>query len=301
MLALPLQGEKRAPTSRRLQKPYRTVGFHHITLNHTRYLSNMSALAYMAYDAFWLLARQNRRSQYSPIRGVYARRLRVEEEARAVQEVAKAAGKVVDAAREVGGFISRYVDGPLEQGIGIFTDHLQYMRWERQVRLMLRADEFLKTSGLSSPTRAIPLKLAIPLLQGATLEEDDELQDRWAVLLVNAANASCPVEIRRAHVAILEQLSSLEARILDVIYEIPFEQMRHEGVVTMDLPRSAKVASDPESTRVDPPEEVILALGNLGRLGCIKVGWTFGGGEHFGKVNPTMLGRSFVDACRLSR
>ncbi len=176
----------------------------------------------------------------------------MEEESKAVQEVAKTAGKAIDAAREAGGFIARFVSGPLEQGIGIFEDHLRYARWERQLRLMLRAEELLKQSGLSSPTKPIPLKLMVPLLQGATLEDDDGLQDRWAMLMVNAANASFDTEIRRSYLDILEQLTPLEAQILDVLYALPFEQSQHAGIVTVDLPRSVRIKEEKEMDLLEP-------------------------------------------------
>lgn len=225
----------------------------------------------------------------------------MEEEAKAVQEVAKTTGKAIDAAREAGGFIARFVAGPLEQGIGIFEDRLRYLRWERQFRFMHRADQMLKEVGLPAPTRAIPLKLAIPLIQGASLEEDDELQDRWAALLVNAANAAFGTEIRRAHISILEQITALEAKILDTIYSLPFEAAHHAGIVAMNLPASARIAEENETKFDEPPEEIILAIGNLARVGCLRAGRTMGGGEYFGRVNPTALGRSFVYACRLQK
>lgn len=225
----------------------------------------------------------------------------MEEESKAVQEVAKTTGKAIDAAREAGGFIARFVAGPLEQGIGIFEDRLRYTRWERQIRLMSRAEEFLKQSGLSGPTRAVPLKLAIPLLQGATLEDDDGLQDRWAVLLVNAANASFDTEIGRSFLVILEQMTALEAQILDVLYELPFEQSQHAGILTAELPGSARIKEEKENENESPlpGEEIVLALSNLARLGCIRPGITWGGGEIFRRVNPTVLGRSFTHACHL--
>ena len=223
-----------------------------------------------------------------------------EEASKAVQELAKTTGKAIDASREAGGFIARYISGPLDQGVGIFEDRLKYMRWERQVRLMSRAEAFLKQSGLSAPTRAVPLKLAIPLLQGATLEEDDDLQDRWAVLLVNAANASFGVEIQRSYVNILEQLNTLEVQVLDTLYSLPFEQSQHAGIITADLPHNARIVQEKETDFVRPSETLVLALSNLSRLGCIRPGMTWGGGESFGRVNPTILGRYFVNACRLS-
>ena len=44
----------------------------------------------------------------------------MEEEAKAVQEVFKTTGKAIDASREFGGFISKFVVGSLETGMGIF-------------------------------------------------------------------------------------------------------------------------------------------------------------------------------------
>ena len=222
----------------------------------------------------------------------------MDEKSKAVQEVAKTAGQAIDAAREAGGFIARFVSGPLEQGIGIFEDRLKYMRWERQVRYMQKAQEFLHAAGLVSPTRPIPLKLAIPLMQGATLEEDDDLQDRWAALLVNAANANFKGEVRRSYITILEQLTSLDAKILDTILALPFERTRHGGVATRELPDNAHIMENNEKDFLPPPDEVVLSLSNLARLGCIRPTMTWGGGDNYGRVNPTILGKAFSDACR---
>lgn len=225
----------------------------------------------------------------------------MEEESKAIQEVAKATGKAIDAAREVGGFIARYVASPLDEGAGILHDWLKHVRWERQLRLIQRADQFLRQAGLEAPSRAVPLKIAVPLLQAATLEDDDSLQDRFAALLVNAANEASGVEVHRSFVEILSQITPLEARILDVIYALPFEESRHAGVVTGDLPDSARVVAERENPTQQPPDVIALALGNLVRVGCVRGPDTWGGGETFSAVNPTILGREFVRACTARR
>lgn len=221
----------------------------------------------------------------------------MEEESKAIQEVAKATGKGIDAVREAGGFIARYVAGPLEEGVGILSDRLKYVRWERQVRLMQRADQFLREAGLDAPSRAVPLKIAIPLLEAATIEDDDSLQDLFAALLVNAANAASGVEVHRSFIEILGQITPLEARILNVVYSLPFDEARHAGISTDALPNDARVLSEKENASEQPPDEIALALGNLVRVGCVKVPGTWGGGETFSSVNPTLLGREFVRAC----
>ena len=97
----------------------------------------------------------------------------VQETAKAAQEIAKTTGKVIDVGQRFSSFISRYIFGSLEQGMGIVEDKLKYMRWERQYRFMEKVEEYMTSIGIEKPTKPIPLKLAIPLLEAASLEDDD--------------------------------------------------------------------------------------------------------------------------------
>lgn len=222
------------------------------------------------------------------------------EDQKTLEEVAKTAGKAIDLAQNFGSFISRCISGPLEQGIGIFEDKLKYTRWERQIRLMKKADEFMKSVGIDKPNCPIELKLAVPLLQAATLEENDYLQDLWAKLLVNSVNDKTGIKLTRSYIDILERLTPLEAKILEEIYSLPFEEIQHEGVITTYLPDKALIANEEDRNNLKlENEEVLLALANLTRLGCISPIYSLGGGEIFSSVNPTVLGKYFVEACTL--
>lgn len=185
------------------------------------------------------------------------------EAGKAIQEVSKASGKAIDLAEKFGGFISRFVAGSLEQGVGIFEDKLRYFRWERQVRLMSRAEQLMSNLGNTAPTKPIPLKLAIPLFQAASLEDDDYVQDMWAKLLVNASISERGIELRRAHIDILERLSPFEALILTKIYGFVTEQSGKVAIVTGHLPHSVSLESNSGQEAVQPNEDVILALANL--------------------------------------
>jgi hypothetical protein len=55
--------------------------------------------------------------------------------------------------------------------------------------LMERANKFLAERGLDSPTRPLLLNIAIDIVRDGSLEQDDGLQNLWAKLLVNAADA----------------------------------------------------------------------------------------------------------------
>ncbi len=222
----------------------------------------------------------------------------IKETAKATQEVAKTACKAIDASQQFGGFISRYVSGPLEQGVGIFEDKLKYMRWERQMRLMQRASEYMKSIGIDAPTKPIPLKLAIPLLEAASLEDDDYLQDMWAKLLVNSSITSSSVDLNRSYIDILERLSHLEAKILSVIYSLPEDEIKKKSILTAELPDAVEFEDENDKTEpLQPSKEVTLALANLSRLGCISLPTAWGGGEVFSVIYPAVMGRSLVEAC----
>lgn len=221
-----------------------------------------------------------------------------DEESKAVQEVAKATGKGIEAASALGRAIAKYMGGSLVQAFGIWEDKLKYLRWENQMRLLDRADKVLACRGLKGPTRGLPLKLGIPLLEQGSLEDDEEMQERWATLLANAVDADSGVDVSRAFIEILAQITSFEAKILDQIYSIP-GQVIHSGLVTQNMPESVELHSgSPNAPSQEPSPDVQFALANLARLGCIRRESTWDRKESFRNVNQTVLGKRFVDACR---
>lgn len=217
------------------------------------------------------------------------------EGAKAVGEVAKTAGKVVDAAREMGGFISKYTHGTLEQAMGILHDKVAYARWERQHRLMERASEFLSARGLQIPPIGVPFKLAVPLLQAATLEEDDYVQDMWAHLLVNSSVEPNPEN--RAFISMLENMSPLDARVLNEL--VKAEGQPYTAMLTYELPEHAHPRLDLKSVEplIYPNEAVAFSLSNLARISAITPAALWDGGVTVAQVKLTMLGRRLVQAC----
>lgn len=138
----------------------------------------------------------------------------VTEVSKAIREIAKASGKAIDTVRSLGSFVADVISGPIDQAMGIVKDKLVYMRWERQARFIKRAEELFRKLGIANRHKAVPMSIAIPLLQSAFLEEDDELQDMWVQLLANAADADCRREVRRAYISILQDMTSLDAAIM---------------------------------------------------------------------------------------
>ena len=224
----------------------------------------------------------------------------ISESAKAIKEVAKTSGKALDVGEKFCGFISKHIDGSLQQACGIFEDKLKYMRWENQMKLMLKYQEFLKLHGFEkTPIKPLPLKLAIPLLQAASLEDDDYLQDLWAKLLVNSVAENSGFDLKRMYIDILEKLTSFDVRILERIYSIPFQEALHFGVLTGYLPEDTEVCGRNKEAKKEPSEEVKLSLLNLARLDCIFISRSWGGSQILTRVTHTLLGQKFIEACTL--
>lgn len=213
------------------------------------------------------------------------------EESKAIGEVAKTTGKIVDAGRELGSFLSKFAGGPLEQGMGIVEDWLRQIRFENQVKFMGRTNDLLKQRGLSGSTRRVPLKIAIPLIEAGTLEDEESLRDLWAALLVNAADASSTVEVRRSFINILEAMTPLDASILETLYSSQIIGEDAE-IWTAELPNSISI-TQPNPAEKRPPKPVEVALGNLARLGLIESALAWGGPSPHLCITRTPLGYEF--------
>lgn len=66
--------------------------------------------------------------------------------------------------------------------------------------------------------QAVPSRILLPLLERASLEENEELFTRWTALLANVSTA--PDMVLPAFVTILGELSPTEARLLERVYEV---------------------------------------------------------------------------------
>jgi hypothetical protein len=182
----------------------------------------------------------------------------------------------------------------------MLEDHLKVVRFERRIRLWDRARHFLAERGMDVPTRRIPLNIALPLLENATLEEDDDLQDVWARLLVNGGDANSGIELRRAFVPVLAEMSTLDVRNLAAIESATTLAEGLAGILTDSLPKAATAIDlldiDWGETSLPSPD-VEVSLSNLDRLGCINSVDQEPLLHTYHVVSLTPFGRALIEAC----
>jgi len=110
------------------------------------------------------------------------------------------------------GFIDRLVLPSAEELGLLIKDQISFWRFNNQVRILNKARELCEKNNVS--VKAIPPKLLYPYLEHASLEDDDELQDKWAILLVNMVDSRQNIQ-NHVFPYILSQLSSDEFKILE--------------------------------------------------------------------------------------
>jgi hypothetical protein len=211
---------------------------------------------------------------------------------------ADATGKASDTATEAikaGRDLLSLISDPLRELAGIATDTLKVTRFKRQLRLTDQVKLLLREHGLNAPLRVLPPNFVIPLVEFASLEEDDDLQDIWALMLVNAADASSRAERRTAFVSMLKDMTAFDVMILAKIAKIA-PSTSDGAVYTLNFPDSDDQADSGRRPAV-LGNEVAVSLGNLARLGCINPNASYGGRLLYSHVTLTELGAAFVTAC----
>jgi hypothetical protein len=101
-----------------------------------------------------------------------------------------------------------------EQIGGIATDWATYLRCSNLLIIQDKVDAKLQKRALQGKTVPVRLRLAYPMLQAASLEDDETLQELWANLIANAMDPTYAEKIHPAYVEIIKQLSADEALIL---------------------------------------------------------------------------------------
>jgi Abortive infection alpha len=148
----------------------------------------------------------------------------LKESAKAAQEIAKAAGTAIEATRSAGGWLDRIFGKAIEDTVGrIWTDRIAARRveaaiydWARLLTLLHNVEKKLLAKGIET-TRLVPPKVALPLLEHATMENEDDLHVLWENLLAAALDPS-QEEIKRTYVSVLVELSARDAHALKLMY-----------------------------------------------------------------------------------
>lgn len=233
-----------------------------------------------------------------------------EEIAKAVQSVAKFGEKSLETSEKLGSFFASVFKEPIAEVSGMITDKLRFVRWQRLVHMSDDVNKILEERGIKE-TRAVPPKLALPIFEEGSLEDDENIQQMWNHLLANAMDPKFNGELKYGFIDIIKNITGIEAVILNNFYEI----LKRDGYIR-DLVSITNYSLKKEQIMqmVSIDENTYqVSIFNLMRMQCIgpaifKTGE--GTGAKFGdEIVPftyyrgtdavvlTPLGVKFVEAC----
>jgi len=102
--------------------------------------------------------------------------------------------------------------GPAATEVGLsLNDSVKVWRFKRQLRLLQEVKRLVDESG--KEVKPVATRLFFPVLEAASIEDDDEMQTRWAALLAN--EATDVGSVHPSYLDVLRQLAPADARLLD--------------------------------------------------------------------------------------
>lgn len=228
----------------------------------------------------------------------------MKEEAKAVQEVAKTARKGFEIAEKLSALLEKiFGDGFAHLG-GSFSDWAKYFRYKNLLKLQDKVISLHQKRGIEGKTIPVPPRYALPLLESASLEDDENIQDKWAGLIANATDPDKCFQFQKIYIQILSSLEPLDALILDLLAS-------QKDIIKTDDNNKPKLNAEKISDILERDREVInISLSNLFRLGCIIDSWknTWDsmdtGYQGFRVNNPesnfrlSQIGRKLMDLCK---
>lgn len=247
----------------------------------------------------------------------------------ATKEVAKATSKAIDASTKAGEFFSKVMGDLITDGVGLVGDRIRFYRIERAVLLAERTDALLKGRNVKS-VRAVAPNIALPIIEAAATEVDDDLHAKWAELLAQAMDAEASVVDRRL-IDALSSLSPTDSKVFDAIAQCALDEehasttqlqafrddesgakllavTREEVEISYSMvfakyvekfaPERISVSEDGgRFVKENNPEECQVSIDNLASLGLLMITnteWANRNGEVFLEANGGKSGTFFV-------
>lgn len=146
-----------------------------------------------------------------------------------VDVTSKVVEKGIDVAKS---FLGKLIVPSIEEAGLLLKDKITHWRLKNQVRILNKTQEYCIKHNISP--KSISLKLLCPLLENASLEEDEYLQDKWAILLGNLVDSEQNIE-NHVFPFLLSQISKREFQELE---ESKIKYDEHVREITSELEKS---------------------------------------------------------------
>ena len=215
----------------------------------------------------------------------------------------------------------------------IIADQVRLRRFKNQIRIFEKAQKYLKDKNIDP--QKVNLKVLAPLVELASYEEDENLQDLWAKLIKNILSRPTSVVLQQNAIEVLNKVSNEDVKILDHIFDKLKIKRKARADKLQGKPQvwGDKTFKDPEGFRIDlfsfkvkdisrelkiNEDELETQISNLVALGTLKyetevdISSAYKSSEDpsdtslnidldvsdYDRIRMTKLGYVFVELCR---
>lgn len=139
------------------------------------------------------------------------------------------------------GIVKRMLGPAADELAEMWRDQVRLYRYEKQLKCVRKAEKMAEAAGFTP--QPVPPKILFPLLEGVSLEENEDLHTMWAALLANASSQDPTNDVRAGYINVLRQMSPDEAAILNWIFDDGTERLKNdpENVPAYSLRRLEEV------------------------------------------------------------
>jgi hypothetical protein len=189
------------------------------------------------------------------------------EKSKAIQEVAKTTGKAIDASVKFGAFLDKCLGKGFAHLGDAFSDWAQAFRYRNLLILIDKVESIHRDRQLQGKTIPLLPKHVIPILEHASLEDDDDVRQMWAGLIANSSDPEVKFSIRKLYIEILSSLDPLDVYILNSLTDESLDE--RFGLMTGEHLNAEQISLEIERDY----EDVLISLSNLSRHGLIIDSW----------------------------
>lgn len=166
------------------------------------------------------------------------------------------------------GALRRVFGSALTEFGEMLTDSVRLWRFRNLLRIREKVDRIVQERDVpESAFQALPFGDSMRTIEGASQEDDDDVQELWARLIVKAAESDTP-KINKLHIEILRSLAPADTALLELL---------HPSVVNREFALGAEVQAfnDEMNARADAKwrkfseKDRAVSVQNLTRLRCI--------------------------------
>lgn len=166
------------------------------------------------------------------------------------------------------GALRRVFGSALTEFGEMLADSVKLWRFRNLLRIREKVDRIVQERDIPEDAfRALPFGESMRTIEAASQEDENDVQELWARLIVKAAEADCP-KINKLHVEILSSLSPADTALLELLYPSVANKIFNSGSEIKEFSDQMNKRAD-EKWRKFSDTDRAISVQNLLRLRCI--------------------------------